>query len=71
MEKIERTEPSAAAKVCKEMEKPEIIKSMAFLSAVHFRNLPVFNLRAETFLKNLQDLTIKIRSNSCGKDDEE
>ena len=36
MEKIEHTESSAAAKVCQEMEKLEIIKSMMFLSAFEF-----------------------------------
>ena len=36
MEKIEHTQSSAAAKGCQEMEKPEIIKSMGFLSAFEF-----------------------------------
>ena len=36
MEKIESTESSAAAKFCQEMEQPEIIKSMGFLSAFEF-----------------------------------
>ena len=36
MEKIEPREFSAAAEVCQEMEKPDIIKSIGFLSAIEF-----------------------------------